>query len=763
MSALQGVFVTVAFGALAAIVCRVIQLALKRRGVGNGLAIAITVVAFVLVIGSLVAALVASVIALSAELTKDSGRLTEALRQLADQFGIVVGLPPTEIPQIDIEQLVSAARSLLAAVTPAVTGLAMAVLIVTYLLLGADGLRARMLGTTSQDVIDRYDALAAELVVYVKVRASLGGAAAIADTVLLLVLGVPYAVLWGIVSFLFSFVPNIGFVIALIPPTILAFLDGGIVPAVAVVGGYVAINLAFDYVLQPRMLSISLDLSPVVTIVSILAWTAVVGPMGALLAVPLTIAMRTILMPFPGLTGSWRSWARYPARSPRTSRRSRPWQRRPAASRVARRRPSREWPGLPPFHGRRPAGRGQRPWLHDRRRRGARVPRRGGGRRRRRHRTRPTGGRGRRGGPLGTLAYAHGSAFTTEPLERYAERLGPRLPMADPAIYPVSGGSEAIETALKLARATQLARGEKDRDVVIARWGSYHGNSLGALDLSGRRPLRAPYEAWLGRFRHVSAAYPYRAHVPGSQAMDDPRALAAELEVAIQRAGEGRVAAFVAEPIVGATLGAVEPPVGYWPAIADVCRRHGVLLVADEVMTGFGRAGTWFAMDRYGVAPDLLVAAKGATSGYWPFGFVAASGEVWETVTRGGGFVHGFTYSHQPGGAAVALEVLRILEEERLVETSASKGSGSWGSSGRASATTRTSATSGASGSSPAWSSSGTARPRRRSPARSGSSRRVSGSPATGGCSSTRGRATRTASTAMSSCWGRRSWSRTAN
>jgi adenosylmethionine-8-amino-7-oxononanoate aminotransferase len=246
--------------------------------------------------------------------------------------------------------------------------------------------------------------------------------------------------------------------------------------------------------------------------------------------------------------------------------------------------------------------------------------------------------------------------------------------MQEPAIYPVSGGSEAIETALKLARAIQLARGEKDRDVVIARWGSYHGNSLGALDLSGRRPLRAPYEAWLGRFRHVSAAYPYRAHVPGSQAMDDPRALAAELEVAIQRAGEGRVAAFVAEPIVGATLGAVEAPDGYWPAIADVCRRHGVLLVADEVMTGFGRTGTWFAMDRYGEQPDLLVAAKGATSGYWPFGFVAASGEAWETITKGGGFVHGFTYSHQPGAAAVALEVLRILEEERLVEASAAKG-----------------------------------------------------------------------------------------
>jgi adenosylmethionine-8-amino-7-oxononanoate aminotransferase len=278
------------------------------------------------------------------------------------------------------------------------------------------------------------------------------------------------------------------------------------------------------------------------------------------------------------------------------------------------------------------------------------------------------------GDQLATLAYAHGSAFTTEPLERYAEDLGPRLPLDDPAIYPVSGGSEAIETALKLARATQLARGEKDRDVVIARWGSYHGNTLGALDLSGRRPLRAPYEAWLGRFKHVSAAYPYRAGYPGAQALGETGRLAAELEVAIQRAGEGRVAAFVAEPIVGATLGAVEPPAGYWPAIAEVCRRNGVLLIADEVMTGFGRTGTWFAMDRFGVRPDLLVAAKGATSGYWPFGFVAASGEVWETVTKGGGFVHGFTYSHQPGAAAVAREVLRILEAERLVEASDAKG-----------------------------------------------------------------------------------------
>src|SRR5206468_9668735 len=126
--------------------------------------------------------------------------------------------------------------------------------------------------------------------------------------------------------------------------------------------------------------------------------------------------------------------------------------------------------------------------------------------------------------------------------------------------------------------------------------------------------------------------------------------------------------------IVGATLAAAVPPDGYWPAVADVCNRHGVLLIADEVMTGFGRTGRWFGLDHWGVRPDLLVAAKGATSGYWPFGFVAASDEIHRTVVEGGGFVHGFTYSHHPVGAAVAGEVLRILEAESLVEVSAIKG-----------------------------------------------------------------------------------------
>ncbi|MGH2464897.1 MAG: aspartate aminotransferase family protein [Candidatus Limnocylindrales bacterium] len=274
----------------------------------------------------------------------------------------------------------------------------------------------------------------------------------------------------------------------------------------------------------------------------------------------------------------------------------------------------------------------------------------------------------------GRLAYAHGSAFTTEPLEAYALEVAHHLPQDDPAIYPVSGGSEAIETALKLVRAYHIARGEPNRWVVLARWGSYHGNTLGALDLSGRKPLRRPYEGWLGRFRHLSAAYPYRAGEPGANALGSADELAAELERAIQAAEPGSVAAFVAEPIVGATLAAVVPPDGYWSAIAEVCRRHGVLLVADEVMTGFGRTGRWFGVDHWGIRPDLLVAAKGATSGYWSFGFVSADGPIVETVLGAGPFVHGFTFSHSVVGAAVAREVLRILETEDLVSASADKG-----------------------------------------------------------------------------------------
>ena len=269
------------------------------------------------------------------------------------------------------------------------------------------------------------------------------------------------------------------------------------------------------------------------------------------------------------------------------------------------------------------------------------------------------------------VQYVHGTMFTTDALESYADELAPLLPMDDPRIYPVSGGSEAVETALKLARTYHLARGE-DRSVVIGRDSSYHGNTFGALDVGGKRTLKAPYEPWLGRFAHVPAAYEYRCGNPSH-----PEACGAwhaeRLEAEIERIGPQRVAAFIAEPVGGATLAAAVPSGDYWSAVVDVCRRHGVLVIADEVMTGFGRTGRWFGCDHWGVRPDILTAGKGSTSGYWPFGFAACTGEVFETVEPRG-FVHGFTWSHNGVGAAVAHAVLRRLRDDALVEASRLQG-----------------------------------------------------------------------------------------
>lgn len=271
------------------------------------------------------------------------------------------------------------------------------------------------------------------------------------------------------------------------------------------------------------------------------------------------------------------------------------------------------------------------------------------------------------------IAYAHGGAFTADALESWAAEMGPLLPMENASLYPVSGGSEAAETALKMVRAYWLAQGEPDRTIVVSRWGSYHGNTLGALDLSGRRGLRKPYEPWLGKFEHVSAAYPYRAGLEGADAIGSGAEAVAELDALLHRVGPGRIAAFVAEPIVGATLAAAVPPDDYWQAVSGWCERNKVLLVADEVMTGFGRTGTWFGVNHWGIRPDLLLAAKGATSGYWPFGFVAAAGRVAEPLISSG-FVHGFTYSHSIPGASVARAVLKVLQEEELIQAAALRG-----------------------------------------------------------------------------------------
>jgi adenosylmethionine-8-amino-7-oxononanoate aminotransferase len=268
--------------------------------------------------------------------------------------------------------------------------------------------------------------------------------------------------------------------------------------------------------------------------------------------------------------------------------------------------------------------------------------------------------------------YVHGTMFTTGALERYADDVASLLPLDDARLYPVSGGSEGVETALKLARAYHLARGEPSRFVVIARRSAYHGNTLGALDASGKEPLRKPYTPWLGRFLHAPAAYEYRCenptHPDGCGAWH-----AGELERMIAQASERSVAAFIAEPVAGATLGAAVPCEDYWPSVVEVCRRHGVLVIADEVMTGMGRTGRWFACDHWGVRPDIVTAGKGTTSGYVPFGFAAASGEVFEAVSTTG-FVHGFTWSHNGLGAAAAGAVVRLLRERDLVARAAMMG-----------------------------------------------------------------------------------------
>jgi len=266
------------------------------------------------------------------------------------------------------------------------------------------------------------------------------------------------------------------------------------------------------------------------------------------------------------------------------------------------------------------------------------------------------------------LDYVHATQFTSAALEQYATELAAVVPVDDARVYPVSGGSEAIETALKLARAYHVANGQPGRHMVLARRRSYHGNSRGALDVSGRDPLRAPYLPWLGKTTHVAPAYPYREAATGAQ-------LAQQLDATIDDLGASRVAAFVAEPIAGAALGAAVPPDDYWPAIVEVCRAHGVLLIADEVMTGFGRTGTWFACDHWDVRPDILVAGKGASNGAWPLGLTIASGELHDVVQSSpAGFVHGFTWSHHPIGARVALAVLARLRDGGLVEQGAAAG-----------------------------------------------------------------------------------------
>lgn len=266
-----------------------------------------------------------------------------------------------------------------------------------------------------------------------------------------------------------------------------------------------------------------------------------------------------------------------------------------------------------------------------------------------------------------SAAYVHGTQFTSDVLEEYARRLAAHAPGDCDRLYLVSGGSEANETAVKLARAFHLAQGRPARHKVIHRSVSYHGNTLATLALSGRPNLRAPYEPLL--LPSPEAAAPLCYHCPLGRAYPECAVACVEdLEAAIRREGPETVSAFIAEPVMGASAGAAVPPEDYLRRARQICDRYGVLLVADEVMSGFGRTGRFFGIEWSGVGPDVVTCGKGMSGGYAPVGAVLASARIVQALARAHGFIHGFTFSHNPVTAAACLATLDILEREGLVE-----------------------------------------------------------------------------------------------
>ncbi len=268
------------------------------------------------------------------------------------------------------------------------------------------------------------------------------------------------------------------------------------------------------------------------------------------------------------------------------------------------------------------------------------------------------------------LAYAHTGFFSSEPAEELADRLVGAEPGGLAYAYLVSGGSEAIEASIKLARQYFIERGQPERQRFIARRQSYHGNTLGALAAGGNAWRREPYAPLLSSaFSHVTPAFAYHEMRDNESEAYFVARLKAELEAEFQRLGPHTVAAFIAEPVVGATSGCVPPPEGYFRAVRDICNRHGALLILDEVMCGMGRTGTLHAWEQEGIAPDIQAIAKGLGGGYQPIGAMLASGRIIDAIRQGSGaFQHGHTYLAHPLACAAALEVQRIIDEEKLLE-----------------------------------------------------------------------------------------------
>lgn len=275
-----------------------------------------------------------------------------------------------------------------------------------------------------------------------------------------------------------------------------------------------------------------------------------------------------------------------------------------------------------------------------------------------------------------TLAYAHTAFFSSEPAEALAETLVGHEPGGLAYAYFVSGGSEAIEASIKLARQYFIERGEPQRQHFIARRQSYHGNTLGALAAGGNAWRRAPYAPLLSAaFSHVTPAFAYHEKHDGESDALFVARLAAELEAEFQRLGPNTVAAFLAEPVVGATAGAVTAPDGYFKAVREICDRHGALLILDEVMCGMGRTGTTHAWEQESVAPDIQAIAKGLGGGYQPIGAMLASGKIIDTIRAGSGaFQHGHTYLAHPLACAAALAVQDVIREDSLLDRVTERG-----------------------------------------------------------------------------------------
>ncbi len=268
------------------------------------------------------------------------------------------------------------------------------------------------------------------------------------------------------------------------------------------------------------------------------------------------------------------------------------------------------------------------------------------------------------------LAYAHTGFFSSEPAEALAEELVGHEPGGLAFAYFVSGGSEAIEAALKMTRQYFVEIGQPRRSHIIARRQSYHGNTLGALAAGGNAWRRAPYAPLLSQaFSHVSPAFAYREQRDHETDVEFTARLAAELEAEFQRLGPDTVAAFVAEPVVGATAGCVTAPASYFEAVRAVCDRHGALLILDEVMCGMGRTGTLHAWQQEGVAPDIQTVAKGLGGGYQPVGAMLASARVVDALRQGSGaFQHGHTYLAHPVACAAALAVQQVIRSDGLLD-----------------------------------------------------------------------------------------------